>query len=125
MMVLVQPTNGLLTTIVHTISQAKLSSFLFVFDVLIFGNIGNLYFGAIGYADDVSFISPSTYALHEMCHIALSFANEIDIKLYPLKLQLLYYGKLVTKLICPIYLIIPGYCHKNKVNILGILLDLM
>ena len=50
--------------------------------------VGHLYCGAIGYADDVSLISPSL-----MCDISLAFASEFDIKFNPMKCQLLYYGK--------------------------------
>ena len=55
--------------------------------------VGHLYCGAIGYADDVSFISPSLHALKMMCDISLAFASEFDIKFNPIKCQLLYYGK--------------------------------
>ena len=55
--------------------------------------VGHLYCGAIGYADDVSFISPSIHALKMMCDISLAFASELDIQLSPMKCQLLYYGK--------------------------------
>ena len=54
--------------------------------------IGHLYFGGVGYADDVSFIAPSLYALNKMCKIALEYANEYDIKFNPLKCQFIYYG---------------------------------
>ena len=55
--------------------------------------VGHLYCGAIGYADDVSFISPSLHALKMMCDISLAFVSELDIKFNPIKCQLLYYGK--------------------------------
>ena len=55
--------------------------------------VGHLYCGTIGYADDVSFISPSLHALKMMCDISLAFASEFDIKFNPIKCQLLYYGK--------------------------------
>lgn len=55
--------------------------------------IGHLYYGAIGYADDVSFMSPSLYALNKMCQIALEYAEEYDIKFNPLKCQFLSYAK--------------------------------
>ena len=50
--------------------------------------VGHFYCGAIGYADDLSLISPSL-----MCDISLAFASEFDIKFNPMKCQLLYYGK--------------------------------
>lgn len=54
--------------------------------------IGHLYYGALGYADDVSLIAPSLYALQKMCDVALEYANEYDIKFNPLKCQFLYFG---------------------------------
>jgi hypothetical protein len=55
--------------------------------------VGHLYFGAVGYADDVSFIAPSIFALRKMSSIALNFAKEYDIKFNPLKCQLINYSK--------------------------------
>ena len=54
--------------------------------------IGHLYYGAVGYADDVSLISPSLFSLKKMCAIALDFAKEYDIKFNPVKCQFLHYG---------------------------------
>jgi hypothetical protein len=54
--------------------------------------IGHLYYGAFGYADDVSLVAPSIYALRRMCAIALDYASEYDIKFNPLKCQMINYS---------------------------------
>jgi len=54
--------------------------------------IGHLYYGAVGYADDVSFIAPSVYALNMMCQIALEYASEYDITFNPSKCQFINYS---------------------------------
>lgn len=54
--------------------------------------IGHRYYGAVGYADDVSFIAPSVYSLKRMCDISQQYANEYDIKFNPVKCQFIYYG---------------------------------
>ena len=54
--------------------------------------IGHLYYGAVGYADDVSFVAPTLYALRQMCHIAHEYASEYDITFNPVKCQFIYYG---------------------------------
>ena len=51
--------------------------------------IGHLYCGAIVYADDVSFLSPSVYALKMMYGISPAFASGCDIKFNPIECQLL------------------------------------
>ena len=54
--------------------------------------IGHFYYGALGYADDVSLLAPTLYALRKMCEIALNYASEYDIKFNPLKCQLINYS---------------------------------
>ena len=54
--------------------------------------IGQKYYGAIGYADDISLTAPSIYALNKMCNICLEFASEYDLKFNPSKCQLAKYG---------------------------------
>ena len=54
--------------------------------------IGHFYYGALGYADDVSLLAPTLYALRKMCEIALNYAREYDIKFNPLKCQLINYS---------------------------------
>ena len=54
--------------------------------------IGHLYYGAFGYADDVSLVAPTIYALNRMCDIALDYASEYDIKFNPLKCQLINFS---------------------------------
>ena len=51
-----------------------------------------MYYGAFGYADDVSLVAPSIFALRRMCDIALDYASEYDIKFNPLKCQLINYS---------------------------------
>ena len=55
--------------------------------------IGHLYYGALGYADDVSFIAPSLHALKMMRDITVAYAKEFDITFNPIKCQFIYYGK--------------------------------
>ena len=50
------------------------------------------WYGALGYADDVSFISPSQHSLRMMCNIYLANAQEFDITFNPMKCQFLYNG---------------------------------
>ena len=40
--------------------------------------IGHKYYVADGYADDISLVGPSIYALNKMCDICLEFAYEYD-----------------------------------------------
>ena len=54
--------------------------------------IGHKYYGAIGYADDISLVPPLIYALNKMCDICLEFASEYDFKFNPSKCQLIKYG---------------------------------
>ena len=54
--------------------------------------IGHQYYGALGYADDLSLVAPSLYGLNKMCNIALEYAKEYDIKFNPSKCQLLSFG---------------------------------
>ena len=54
--------------------------------------IGHEYYGAFGYADDVSLVAPSAYALNKMCDICLEFASEYDLQFNPSKCQLIKYG---------------------------------
>ena len=41
--------------------------------------IGYQYYGAVGYADDISLVAPSICALNKMCDICLEFAYEYDL----------------------------------------------
>ena len=54
--------------------------------------IGLLYYGGFGYADDVSLVAPTIYALNRMCDIALDYASEYDINDNPLKCQLINFS---------------------------------
>ena len=45
------------------------------------------YYGALGYADDVSLLAHILFALRKRCQIALNYAHEYDIKFNPLKYQ--------------------------------------
>lgn len=54
--------------------------------------IGHLYCGAFGYADDVSLVAPSMYALKKMSDICLHYAEEYDLQFNPTKCQLIKYG---------------------------------
>ena len=49
--------------------------------------IGHLYYGTFGYADDVSLVAPTIYALNRMCDIALGYASEYDIKFNPIEVS--------------------------------------
>ena len=54
--------------------------------------IGHLYYGAVGYADDVSLVALSIYCMNKMCQIALEYAKEYNIIFNPLKCQFISYG---------------------------------
>ena len=54
--------------------------------------VGHKYYGTIGYADDISLVAPSIYALNKMCDICLEFASKYDLKLNPSKCHLIKYG---------------------------------
>ena len=54
--------------------------------------IGHIYCGALGYADDIALIAPSTHALKQMCAICLEYASEYDLEFNPSKSQLIKYG---------------------------------
>ena len=54
--------------------------------------IGHVYYGALGYADDIALIAPTKYSLHMMCKLSLEFANEYDIKFNPLKCEYMNYN---------------------------------
>lgn len=62
--------------------------------------IGHKYYGAVGYADDISLVAPSIYALNKMCDICLKFAYEYDLQFNPAKCQLIKYGSGTD---CPFY----------------------
>ena len=51
--------------------------------------IGHKYYGATGYADDISLIVPSIYTLNKMCDICVDFVSEYDFKFNPSKCQLI------------------------------------
>ncbi len=40
--------------------------------------VGHLFCGALGYADDVSILAPSLYALRRMCDICSGYGLEIQ-----------------------------------------------
>ena len=50
------------------------------------------YYGAIGYANDISLTAPSLYALNKMYDIYLEFAYGYDLKFNLSKCQLIKYG---------------------------------
>ena len=62
--------------------------------------IGHKYYGAVGYADDISLVAPSIYALNKMCDICLEFAFEYDLQFNPSKCKLIKYGCSTD---CPFY----------------------
>ena len=53
--------------------------------------VGHVYCGAFAYADDISLVAPSAYALKAMCDICSNYANEYDIKFNTSKCQLIKY----------------------------------
>ena len=56
-------------------------------------HIGNTYVGALGYADDLTLLSPTLFGLKSMLQIADSFGNEYDIMFNVKKYQFLVYSK--------------------------------
>ena len=58
------------------------------------------YHGVVGYADDISLVVLSVYALNKMCDICLEFAYEYDLQFNPSKCQLIKYGSSTD---CPFY----------------------
>ena len=54
--------------------------------------IGRSFFGASGYADDLSLLCPTKTALSIMLKVAHKFSNEYDIKFNPTKCQLVVVG---------------------------------
>ena len=54
--------------------------------------IGHKYYDAIVYADVISLIAPSMYALNKMCDICFEFPSEYDLKFNLSKCQLIKYG---------------------------------
>ena len=56
-------------------------------------HIGNMYIGALGYADDLTLLSPTLSGLKSMLQIADSFGDEYDIMFNVKKYQFLVYTK--------------------------------
>ena len=56
-------------------------------------HIGNMYAGALGYADDLTLLSPTLSGLKSMLQIADSFGDEYDIMFNVKKYQFLVYTK--------------------------------
>ena len=54
--------------------------------------IGHKYYGAVGYADDISLVAPSIDALNKMCDICQEFVYGYDLQFNPSKCQLIKYG---------------------------------
>jgi hypothetical protein len=54
--------------------------------------IGNLFMGAFGYADDVSLLAPTRYALYRMLESTNQFSKEYDIKFNMDKSELLVFN---------------------------------
>ena len=56
-------------------------------------HIGNMYVGALGYADDLTLLSPTLSGLKSMLQIVDSFGDEYDIMFNVKKYQFLVYTK--------------------------------
>ena len=56
-------------------------------------NVGNIYCGAFGYADDILLIAPTKTGLNKMISIAESFANTFDIIFNALKCKYMVFRK--------------------------------
>ena len=54
-------------------------------------HIGDLFIGALGYADDVVIIAPTIYSLKSMLHIYDDFGKEFHVKFNSNKYQFLHY----------------------------------
>ena len=61
---------------------------------------GHKYYCPVGYANDISLVAPSIYALNKMCYICLEFAYEYDLQFNPSKCQLIKYQSSTD---CPFY----------------------
>jgi len=54
--------------------------------------IGRLFVGCLLYADDIVLLSPSCFAIRKLVNICKDFGNHWDIKVNPLKSQLMTFG---------------------------------
>jgi len=54
--------------------------------------IGRLFIGCLLYADDIVLLSPLCFGLRKLVNICEDFGNHWDIKLSPLKSQLMTFG---------------------------------
>ncbi len=55
--------------------------------------VGHLFCGALGYADDVSILAPSLYALRRMCDICSDYGLEYNLQFNPAKCKLLNFSQ--------------------------------
>ena len=62
-------------------------------------HVGPTYAGAIGYADDIALISPTSYGLKNMLTVCESFALDYHITCKPIKSKLICYN--INSLTCP------------------------
>ena len=58
--------------------------------------IDDTFVGALGYADDITLLSPSIRGLKQMVHICETFATEYDIKFNEKKTVAMHLGNIVT-----------------------------
>ena len=54
--------------------------------------IGNVFAGALGYADDATLLAPTLTSMTDMLAIVTQFGTEYDVKFNPTKTQLIVYG---------------------------------
>ena len=82
--------------------------------------IGKLYYGVIGYADDVCLLAPSRTAMLIMIQICEQYGNEYDVVFNPGKTQLILYDNNTYRNMLPLTIYGKDICIKNSVKHLGI-----
>ena len=60
-------------------------------------HVGKYYVGALGYADDLTLISPSLGALNDMLGVCKTFADEFNVKFNPKKTTCIKFGSKISE----------------------------